>query len=238
MTPMHSAKVETKHSRSNTASSNECRLRVTVTTFSNLAAGSMDTRSLGIRDLVAHLSSKWAINLAGHSCGPQDSLHKHIVRYGPLDMSHYDDIWPNCPGKALRLLKVIRQISNYAAQSDIVYTDIMYGTYARRPGQRVPGLVMEVHGITSEEGQSGGGLRSGSWQLALYKLVERRAFHLADRLIAVSGSIKKYLEHEYHVCPGRIHVIPNGVDPAFLARDASGDKMRERYAWGDAPIDA
>jgi glycosyltransferase involved in cell wall biosynthesis len=77
--------------------------------------------------------------------------------------------------------------------------------YAREA--RVPGLLEVNAPLIAEEAQHRGLVdRAGAEQVA------ERVFAAADVLIAVSEEIKRYLE-QHPATRGRVHVIPNGVNP-------------------------
>lgn len=83
--------------------------------------------------------------------------------------------------------------------------------YARAQG--VPGL-LEVNAPLIEEQAEHRTLvdRSSAQHVA------ERAFRAATALVAVSAEVAKYLEH-FPATWGRVHVIPNGVDPARFSLD-------------------
>jgi starch synthase len=69
--------------------------------------------------------------------------------------------------------------------------------------------------------QLGGGYDVSSW-------VERLALEGADAVIAVSAGTRDDVLRLFDVDPTRVHVIHNGIDPAFYAPDAATDAL-DRY---------
>jgi len=83
--------------------------------------------------------------------------------------------------------------------------------YARATA--TPGM-LEVNAPLIEEQAEHRGLvdRAGAQRVA------ERAFNAATALLAVSDEVARYLER-FHKAQGKIHVVPNGVDPARFPRD-------------------
>jgi len=79
---------------------------------------------------------------------------------------------------------------------------------AGRPAWPAAGLVVTVHGAATLGASPDG--RPGR----LARSVERWALASADRVIAVSTAVSEQLQDSFGVPPGRIAVIPNGIEPA------------------------
>ncbi|MGH2456810.1 MAG: glycogen synthase, partial [Candidatus Limnocylindria bacterium] len=86
-------------------------------------------------------------------------------------------------------------------------------------------LVVTVHSLEPlrpwKREQLGGGYDLSAW-------VERTALESADAVIAVSRGTRDDVLRLFHVDPGRVHVIHNGIDAAFYAPDPATDAL-ERY---------
>lgn len=80
----------------------------------------------------------------------------------------------------------------------------------------------------------------GSPITGLRKLAAARAARLtyrsADRIICVSGAAKKRLEVKWGVDPGKISVIPNGVDTKLFRPDLDPRPARARFDLGSGPV--
>lgn len=84
--------------------------------------------------------------------------------------------------------------------------------------------VLEVNAPLSEE-------RRRYWELSLAELAERAersAFAAADVLLAVSEAIRSYVVRQ-GADPGRVAVMPNGVDPRRFHPEVDPSPVRERY---------
>jgi phosphatidylinositol alpha-1,6-mannosyltransferase len=70
-----------------------------------------------------------------------------------------------------------------------------------------------------------------SW---LNPLIERRVIEGSDRVITVSEFSRRQLVEALGVDPGRIEVVPNGIDARFAP--GPGDPVRRRHGLGRAPV--
>jgi glycosyltransferase involved in cell wall biosynthesis len=64
----------------------------------------------------------------------------------------------------------------------------------------------------------------------------RLTYRSADRLICVSRAAKELLTDKWGVDPGKITVIPNGVDTQFFRPDCDPRPARARYGLGADPV--
>lgn len=71
-------------------------------------------------------------------------------------------------------------------------------------------LIAHVHSI--ERDRAG-----GKYGNPLVREIEYMAFLMADRIIAVSGRVKKMIAKEYSIPEDKIDVVHNSIDPSFLA---------------------
>ncbi len=62
--------------------------------------------------------------------------------------------------------------------------------------------------------------------------VERRQFQVATAVAVVSEPLREYVVRQ-GAAPGRVHVLPNAVDPAHFHPAVRGGRVRHRYGLGD-----
>lgn len=86
------------------------------------------------------------------------------------------------------------------------------GTASLLDGRRWPS-VLSVHGVTERE-VALGGVRAGRQRALLHRLREPRARARYAHMIAIVGHAVQALEGQI---TGRVHFVPNAVDPAFYA---------------------
>ncbi len=108
----------------------------------------------------------------------------------------------------------LQQALEEAGPFDLVYERYSLWSYAGMEYARATGTpgLLEVNAPLIEEQERHRELsdRAGAEEVA------RRAFGAATALLAVSGGVARYLEG-YPVARGRVHVVPNGVDPERFA---------------------
>jgi glycosyltransferase involved in cell wall biosynthesis len=112
---------------------------------------------------------------------------------------------------ALRSNEGLRELLEHHGPFDAVYERYSLWSYAGMAYARaagVPGL-LEVNAPLIEEQAEHRGLADR----AAAARVAARAFGDAAALLAVSDAVRDYLE-QYPAARGRVHVLPNGVDPA------------------------
>ena len=117
---------------------------------------------------------------------------------------------------ALTVNRDLRAALEVAGPFDLVYERYSLWSFAGMEyarSYRVPGL-LEVNAPLIEEQVEHRGLVDR----ASAERVAERVFGAATALIAVSKEIATYLER-YPTVRGRVHVIPNGVDPGRFAVD-------------------
>lgn len=125
----------------------------------------------------------------------------------------------------------------FVTAARIVYTDQpLVALYAAcRARQAVN--VIEVNGIYCEEWITKGRVRDRQdVRYRLLREVEGWALRHAHAVITVSPGLRDYVVRELRVDPGRVHVIPNGIDTAALTRTANGSPIRDRLGIDNVPI--
>ena len=111
--------------------------------------------------------------------------------------------------------------------ADVVHVHTWYthlaGTLARLT-YGIP-LVLTVHSLEPlrpwKREQLGGGYAVSSW-------VERQAIEAADAVVAVSNGTRADVLRLFDVREDRVHVIHNGIDPAFYRPDPATDALEAR----------
>jgi glycosyltransferase involved in cell wall biosynthesis len=125
---------------------------------------------------------------------------------------------------ALAANKVLREALKRAGPFDLVYERYaLWGyagmVYARSAG--VPGLLEVNAPLIEEQAEHRTLVNRGAAEA-----VARRAFAAAGALLAVSAEVAGYLAG-YPGAGGRIHVLPNGVDPARFSPGLGPVRPRE-----------
>jgi glycogen synthase len=129
----------------------------------------------------------------------------------------------------VRLFDTLQQnqvMAGLAADLDVVHCHTWYSHFAGclvKQLQDVP-LVLTTHSLEPHRPwkveQLGTAYNASSW-------IERTAYQNADGVVAVSAAMKQDVQSIYHVAPGKVRVIHNGIDlhqyrprpdPSVLAR--------------------
>ncbi|MBC8525369.1 MAG: glycogen synthase [Candidatus Cloacimonetes bacterium] len=113
--------------------------------------------------------------------------------------------------KALQTLSVDLSIVNDVIDSDIVHAHAWYASFAGHLAKMlydIP-LIVTCHSLEPlrpwKEEQLGSGYKLSSW-------VEKLAIESADRIVAVSNTMKNDILKLFDVSPEKIAVIHNGID--------------------------
>ncbi|HLY10497.1 MAG TPA: glycosyltransferase family 4 protein [Planctomycetota bacterium] len=112
--------------------------------------------------------------------------------------------------------------SGQAFGPDVVYVRGIHGTVtpALAAGRLGRPLVVEVNGLLEDEVKG--------WRRAIARRSHRFTLQRAAGVVTVSPLLKEALMERYGVPPGRIEVVPNGVDPAVFRpgdREAAREKL-------------
>ncbi len=154
--------------------------------------------------------------VVGHA--PDD---KHVLGVGSID-----DPLP------VRLLAIRRAAARMADSIDVV--DAHFALYAFLPVfttrlRRLP-LVVHFHGPWAQESLVGRG--DNRFIVAAKRAVERAVYRRAKVVVVLSDAFARVVTHDYGVDPGRVVVVPPGVD---LVRFSPGDSDDARASFGVAP---
>lgn len=129
-----------------------------------------------------------------------------VVRGGPLRSEFHDAGIPtDVIGKTTKLgISTIRTLTEFLRmpKPDIVHTHLFGGdTWGRIAAIRagVSHIVSTEHNVNLDEG-------------FVKRIVKRQLANHTDRIIAVSDAVRSYSVLVEHLSPGKVFVIPNGVD--------------------------
>lgn len=126
-------------------------------------------------------------------------------------------------GAASRTPRVDVVASHFA-----LYTAPMLAALRDRP------LVVHFHGPWAAEGVAEG---AGGLAHAVKRAVERTVYRRADRFIVLSEAFRDVLANDYGVDPGRIRLVPGGVEADRFDTGLSPAQARTRLGWpADRPV--
>ncbi|MFN8651092.1 MAG: glycosyltransferase family 4 protein [Gemmatimonadales bacterium] len=95
-------------------------------------------------------------------------------------------------------------------------------------------VVVHFHGPWARESRTEG---AGRLATGLKYCLERLVYRQGSRFVVLSHAFGRLLAEEHGVDPGRIDVIPGGVDTARFAPEHTRDEARRRLDWpGDRPV--
>jgi glycosyltransferase involved in cell wall biosynthesis len=97
--------------------------------------------------------------------------------------------------------------------------------------RRLP-FVLEVRDLWPESIVAVGAMRP-SRTIRLLEWLERRMYAAATRIVTVGEGYRRKLA-ERGVDPGRVELVPNGVDLAMFRGEADGSRVRREFGLGDA----
>ena len=148
----------------------------------------------------------------------------------PLTVRGYAP-WPRLAGgpeaayaPALEALSVGLAMARDPVAADVVHTHTWYVGLGGMLVQSIHGvpLVVTLHSMEPlrpwKADQLGTGYAVSSW-------AERLAVERADRVIAVSAQMRDDILRHFHVDPGRVTVLHNGVDAEAFARTERRDAL-------------
>ena len=93
--------------------------------------------------------------------------------------------------------------------------------------RRVP-MVLHFHGPWAGE-SAVEGQRNAT--VSAKRLLERRVYRRADRIIVLSQAFADIVVADYRVSPGRVHVVPGGVSLDRFSHDVTRDEARQALGW-------
>ncbi len=165
-----------------------------------------------------------------HAPHERPAVVGHAAPAGPLDDN------PRRAAAALRALQTSLRMCDRPVEADVVHTHTWYAALGGVVARLAYGasLVVTVHSLEPlrpwKREQLGRGHELSTW-------VERTALQHADAVIAVSStSADDVAAHVPGVDPGRVHVIPNGVDADAFRPVASTAALRARGVDPDRPF--
>jgi glycosyltransferase involved in cell wall biosynthesis len=124
-----------------------------------------------------------------------------------------------------------RRIRNELKSHDIdaIYERYAFFTWvgtrlAKKNGIPIILEVNEVSGIQRVRGQV---------LVRVAKNIEKKMFDAADGIVVVSDFLKKHISEDMGVDAGKIHVIPNAVDPKKFNPEVNGEVTRKQLGLSD-----
>jgi glycosyltransferase involved in cell wall biosynthesis len=87
--------------------------------------------------------------------------------------------------------------------------------------------VVHFHGPWAAESRAEGG---GAWSIVIKEALERYIYQRADSFIVLSTAFKDLLVR-YGVDPGRVHIIPMGIDTDFFVPAPDRHAIRQQLGW-------
>lgn len=177
---------------------------------------------------VDHLSRELAslVDLEVHCLGPPR----------PGATAHTEDD-PRLRGAnpALRIFAANLEMAAAVARAQVVHSHTWYANLAGHLASLLHGVphVVTAHSLEParpwKQEQLGGGYRLSSW-------AEETAYHGAAAVIAVSEAMRNDIQRWYpRLAPGRLHVVPNGIDTRVYAPDPATDVVKRLGIDPDRP---
>lgn len=178
-------------------------------------------------NLVEHLPAV-GVEIAGLVQGPQDVSEITSGRVRSFASEN--------AGLIARLGSIRRtmreQIQSFDPQVVAVHF-ALYAAMTRHELRRLP-LVVHFHGPWSGEAAQEGASRS---VVAAKRLVERRVYRRADRVIVLSNAFARLVSEEFGVAENRLRLVPGHVDLARFAVAETKTQARQILGWPlDRPI--
>ncbi len=155
--------------------------------------------------------------------------------YMEINGVHYET-FPSDPGLgtyafahslSMSIVDGLHQVERHVGEFDIVHGHdwLMIDALHALKNEGRP-VVLTYH--STEYGRNGGAF--GSWpEFAQISAVERRGGAIADRVTTVSRCMKEELNFLYGISPGKIDVIPNGIDPLKFRLKLDPGATKQRY---------
>ncbi len=112
-----------------------------------------------------------------------------------------------------RLWRLLRQFRPHSLHTHMFHASLLGRVAGRLAG--VPHIVGSEHTM----GQEG----------RLRRLVNRLTSPLTDRVIAVSESVGRFAREVIRIAPGKVVVIPNGIEPETCRSSLSPEQARRRF---------
>jgi glycosyltransferase involved in cell wall biosynthesis len=172
----------------------------------------------------------------------ESDLHARIVVSPPVAWNHFfrravrtfNRLLSRPAGRNLDVVKLLHNLTFVRAVGQAareMNPDFIYERYSlwAVAGLRVAKqcsipLVLEVNAPLAYEEER---YRAGLTCPPLARWVERSSWRRANLVIAVSDALRSRLVNE-GVAPGRIHVLPNAVDPDMFRTEVNGQAVRDR----------
>jgi len=69
--------------------------------------------------------------------------------------------------------------------------------------------------------------------IRVLKSLARFLYHSCDRIVTVGEGYKRSIHQLYSIDPGKMSVIPNGIDPSLFSPLPRENEVRREYGWGE-----
>jgi glycosyltransferase involved in cell wall biosynthesis len=170
-----------------------------------------NVRVISIKNRIEYFPKEWDVTIISPDIIEDEDLKLFITKNIVIGDRIYAANFKS-PATPFRLISILNKIGKEVKDSDIIITDSIYAPFYKYFTKKKPPLVMLVHGIVSDEALSKNLVKKNSLTYKFLRIMEKKAYVLCNKLIAVTDGIKEYLINDFHLNPYKIAVIPNAVD--------------------------
>jgi glycosyltransferase involved in cell wall biosynthesis len=171
-----------------------------------------NVRVISIKNRIKYFPESCNVSIISPKLIADKELKSYITKNIVIDERIYGANFKS-PAMPLRMINILKKISKEIGNFDMIITDTIYVPFYKYFSKKKPPIVMLVHGIVSDEVLSKNLIKKHSLAYKFLQIMEKKAYKLCNKIIAVTGGINKYLVKEFHINPYKIVVIPNAVDP-------------------------
>jgi glycosyltransferase involved in cell wall biosynthesis len=75
-----------------------------------------------------------------------------------------------------------------------------------------------------------------NWVVRSLKGLARHLYRTSDRIVTVGEGYKRQIERLYGIDPGKMDVVPNGIDPELFSPAPRDNEIRRELGWGDRTV--
>lgn len=152
------------------------------------------------------------------ACGANEPfcglIKKDAAEIIPFNFSRYN------PLNIFALASVVRERSVDIVHSQGARADFYAALASELAGVRhISTVAMPVEGFDV-----------GPFRKAAYGFFSRLGERMTDKIIVVSGALEKFMIEKHGIAPGKVAVIPNGVDAELLEKAAPDRDLAAKYA--------
>ena len=193
-------------------------------TFDDVSEKSV--RVISIKNRIKYFPESYNVTIISPKLIEDKDLKSYITKNIVIDERIYGANFKSL-AMPLRMINILNKISKEIGNFDVIITDTIYVPFYKYISKKKPPLVMLVHGIVSDEVLSKNLIKKNSLTHKFLQVMEKKAYKLCNRIIAVTGGINEYLVNEFHINPYKIVVIPNAVDPDLFKPMDKGRCIRD-----------